>query len=92
MSQEATAWVWLNSTTRGANRLVFLALAHSADTNGEGVVPSYPTIAQMCALPSVSAVGRAINSLIDIREIEVDPRQINGEYLIFNIPAMAVDR
>ena len=61
MSIKALNWVWKNSTTKGSERLVLLAIADNADDSGKAW-PSLSTIAEKCNL-SRRYIIRILDSL-----------------------------
>ena len=70
MSSAALAWVWSESRSTRAARLVLLALADCADAQGRVSVP-HTTLAAMAAT-NRNTVARAINTLQAAAEIEVE--------------------
>ncbi|MFJ5151423.1 helix-turn-helix domain-containing protein [Streptomyces sp. NPDC088353] len=70
MSFKVTNWVWARSESRNGARLVMLALADRADDNG-CAWPSIDDLAERTKL-SPRAVQKAINTLVDSGELEVE--------------------
>lgn len=70
MSIKVTNWVWSRSESRNGARLVMLALADRADDQGLAW-PSIEDLAERSRL-SPRAVQKAIATLVDIGELEVD--------------------
>lgn len=65
------AWVWHRSKSKGATRLVALAIADHAADDGTNAWPSVSRLASMC-LCSESTVRRAIAELVELSEIRVE--------------------
>lgn len=76
MSVKAMQWVWEHSRSGGNLRLVLLAIADSADHDGDNAWPSVATIAAKCSL-SERTVQRAIQVLEEMGELVV-ARQAGG--------------
>lgn len=64
------AWVWENSASSGAARLVLLAIADAANDTGREAYPGMATIAAKANLDKRTA-QRAIRSLVDLGELSV---------------------
>jgi len=65
------AWVWHRSQSKGATRLVALAIADHASDDGTNAWPSVARLAAMCAC-SESTVRRGIAELVELSEIRVE--------------------
>lgn len=79
MSVKAISWAWENGRGTAAQRLVLLALADSANDDGE-CWPGMGTIAKKTGV-SVRSVHRAIGALEQAGLVEVqERRRSNGSY------------
>ena len=70
MSVKVMTWVWENSHSSGAERLVLLAIADSARDDGKDAYPAVSTIARKANMDT-RTVQRAIRRLIEIGELTV---------------------
>lgn len=70
MSVRAIGWVWDNSESEGAARLVLLAIADCANAPG---MDAWPSMAEICRKTRLSERGvqKAIGKLVEIGELEV---------------------
>lgn len=86
MSVRATSWVWEHSRSKGAARLVLLALADHAGADGGDAWPSIARLMERCQVGE-STVREAIHQLEALEELEVDrqagPRGVNRYRLTF---------
>ena len=79
MSIEALNWAWDQPVAKAANKLVLLALADHANSDGE-CWPSMKRIAERSDI-SPRHVSRAINELIDLGLVEkANRRRHGGQY------------
>lgn len=70
MAVEVSSWVWNNSQSRKGQRLVLLAIADCARSDGANAFPSIAELARKTAL-SERAVQRAIRDLAELGELAV---------------------
>lgn len=70
MSVDCSTWVWRSSRSEGTDRLVLLAIADQAGSDGLDAWPSIATIAQRCRV-STRTVQRSIAALVELGELEV---------------------
>jgi len=75
MSVQAIGWVLDHSTTRGADRLVLIALANYASSDGWDCYPSIATIARCAGIARERTVQECLARLAENGHIE---RVING--------------
>lgn len=73
MSVKVIAAVWDHSWARGVDRLVLLSIADNAQHDGGGAYPSRAEIARK-ALIAPSTVQAAVKRLVELGELEVEPR------------------
>lgn len=71
MSVHAMSWVWEHSRSKGTVRLVLLALADHAGSDGGDAYPSVRRVALRCGM-SPRAVQSAIKKLRSLGELEVE--------------------
>ena len=79
MSIEALNWAWDQPVAKAANKLVLLALADHANSDGE----CWPSMKRIAERSDISArhVSRAINELIDLGLVEkANRRRHGGQY------------
>lgn len=72
MSFKMTSLAWEASKTCGSDRLVLLALADTASHDGEAW-PAVSTLAEQCGV-SVRTVQYSLRRLVELGELEVEPR------------------
>lgn len=70
MSVRVMSWVWDHSTSAGADRLVLLAIADSANDQGRDAYPSVTTIARKAKMDK-RTVQRSLRSLVAAGELAV---------------------
>lgn len=70
MSVKAIGWVWDNSQSEGAARLVLLAIADCANASGGD---AWPSVAELCRKTRLSERGvqKAIRKLTEVGELRV---------------------
>lgn len=78
MSIKVMSWVWDNSQTKGAHKLVLLALADQANDDGF-CWPAIPTIARRCGDLSDRYVQYILADLVKTGELEIIRRRDNGK-------------
>lgn len=78
MSVQAMSWVFKHSVATGNNRIVLLAIADEANSNGEDAFPSIDRIAQK-TLVHRATVMRCIKRLEALGELVVVRPQSRGE-------------
>jgi hypothetical protein len=70
VSVDVISWVWRSSAATGTDRLVLLAIADAADSDGTNAWPSVATLARKAAV-SNRTVQRSIGNLVELGELEV---------------------
>lgn len=77
MSREATLWVWEHSEARENDRIVLLAIANEADSEGLDAKPSQRRMAQLCRLGQ-STIRRRVERLEAAGELLVNRPETIG--------------
>lgn len=72
MSINVMAWVWDHSRSQNAARLVLLAIADCARSDGSHAFPSIAELQRKANLKSNRSVQDAIKSLVDLGELTVE--------------------
>lgn len=88
MSVQATTWVWEHSQAEDTARLVLLAIADSANREGENAWISASTIAKMCRIGHRTA-QRKIAELIDSGELEKTGARGTQQANVYRLPGVA---
>jgi hypothetical protein len=88
VSNEATTWVWNHSRSANAQRLVLLALADRANTEGRAW-PSLSTLQRMTGIKSRTTVCRALADLQALGEVTVEDSHGPRGQNVYRISAIA---
>ena len=87
MSVQATTWVWEDSSSKGTDRLVLLAIADAANREGEESCQSATTLAEMAQV-SERTVWRSLSSLTALGELERTGESAKYKTAIYRLPGM----